>query len=499
MKIHVIKPESQKQSKLRVCAYCRVSTEAEDQENSLENQKSHYEELIRNNPEYEFVNVYYDFGISGFKEQRPGFQKMMQDARDGKVDLIIAKSVSRFARNTVTVLKAVRELKELGIGIFFELQNINTLTEAGELMLTVISAFAQAESDNYSQLTKMGIQRKYEKGEPIQRLEGCFGYTKNAKGEYIPDPLEAKWVRKIYELIADGYTSADVKRYLNSLGVKTVQGVEYTESTVLRIIENEIYKGDFIMHKHFVNADRREVRNVGQVDSWYIEDDHPAIVSRKLWERAQEAIAKKREYLAEGSVVGENSEEVYPYKNKIYCDKCGYPLYLRIYSNGNRANWGCSGQKRFKKHFCGGINVPDSVIRSFGEISEPIYIRKTTDKLGKSTFKFSKENAWKRKHKRKEVPAIPELNEVNYPYFKKIYCMECGSRLVRYTQANETVKWICNGNKRKGNGYCKGVRVPDDIIRDWDIKEDILIERKDDNYGKKGYSYTSKEGAGQKC
>lgn len=492
MKVHVIKPESQKPKKIRVCAYCRVSTESEDQENSLENQKAHYEELIKRNPEYEFVKIYYDFGVSGFRENRPAFQEMMQDARDGKIDLIITKSVSRFARNTVTFLKAVRELKELGVGIFFELQNSNTLTEAGELMLTVISAFAQAESETYSQLSKMGIQRKYEKGEPIQRLERCFGYTKNLKGEYVPDPEEEKWVRIMYELIADGYSSADVKRYLNSSGIKTTAGAEFTESTVLRIIENEIYKGDFIMHKHFVNSDRKEVKNEGQVDSWYIEDDHPAIVSRKLWQRAQDALAAKRDYLATGSVVGENSEEVYPYKNKIFCDKCGYPLYLRIYSNGNRANWGCSGQKRFKKHFCEGINVPDSVIRSFGDIYEPIYIKKVTDKLGKSTFKYSKETAWKRKHKRKEVPVIPELNEENYPYYKKIFCKECGSRLVRYTQANSAVRWICNGNKRKGSSYCKGVRVPDEVIRAWNIETDILIEGKDDKHGKKGYSYTSK-------
>lgn len=498
MKVHVIKPEREKPKKIRVCAYCRVSTESEDQENSLENQKAHYEELIKLNPEYEFVKIYYDFGVSGFRENRPAFQEMMQDVRDGKIDLIITKSVSRFARNTVTFLKAVRELKELGVGIFFELQNSNTLTEAGELMLTVISAFAQAESETYSQLSKMGIQRKYEKGEPIQRLERCFGYTKNLKGEYVPDPEEEKWVRIMYELIADGYSSADVKRYLNSRGIKTTAGVEFTESTVLRIIENEIYKGDFIMHKHFVNSDRKEVKNEGQVDSWYIEDDHPAIVSRRLWQKAQDAIAAKRDYLATGSIVGENTEEVYPHKNKVFCDKCGYPLYLRIYSNGNRACWGCSGQKRYKKRFCEGINVPDSVIRSWGELDEPVYVRKVTDKLGKSTFKYSKETAWSRKHKKKEVPVIPELNETNYPYFKKIYCKECGSRLVRLTQANEAVKWICNGNKRKGADFCRGIRVPDEVIRAWNIDEEILVERKGGKHGKESYSYTSKAGTGKK-
>lgn len=497
MEIHVIKPSVDVDKKLRVCAYCRVSTIEEEQEHSLENQMGHYEEMIRSNSKYEFVNVYYDFGISGFKEKRPGFQKMMQDARDGKIDLIITKSISRFARNTVTVLKAARELKEIGVGIFFELQNINTLTEAGELMLTVLSAFAQAESENYSYLSKLGIQRKYEKGESIQRLERCFGYMKNEKGEYSVDPKEGPWVKRIYELIADGYTSAEVKRHLNEMGIKTVQGVAFTESTIIRIIENEIYKGDFIMHKYFVNADRKEVRNTGQVDSWYVEDDHVAIVSRKLWQRAQDALARKREYLSEGSIVGENTEEIYPYKNQIFCDKCGFPLYRRVYSNGNRVSWGCSGRTRYKKSFCEGINIPDSVIRSWGEIDENIFIRQVVDELGKVSFKYSAERAWQLKHKRKEIPQIPELNEANYPYMKKIYCKKCGSRLVRLVQNNETVHWICNGYKRKGTNFCKGVRVPDEVVRNWDISSNILIDRKDGKDGKKSYSYTGKAGNGK--
>ena len=494
MEIHVIKPTRVELKKLRVCAYCRVSTIATEQENSLENQRSHYEELIRNNPRYEFVDVYYDFGISGFKEKRPGFQRMMQDAREGKIDLIIVKSISRFARNTVTVLKAARELKEMGVGIFFELQDINTMTEAGELMITVLSAFAQAESENYSYLSKLGIQRKYEKGEPIQRLERCFGYRKNEAGEYEVDPKEGPWVKTIYKLIAEGYSSADVKRYLNEQGVKTVQGAEFTESTIFRIVESEIYKGDFIMHKHFVNADRKLVKNTGQVDSWYIEDDHVPIVSRKLWHKAQEALKRKREYLAEGSIVGENSEEVYPFKNQIYCASCGFPLYRRVYSNGNRVNWGCSGQKRYNKDFCEGINVPDSVIRSWGELDGNIYIRKVTDELGKSKFKYVKEITWSHKNKRKPVPVIPELNETTYPYLKKIFCKHCGSRMVRLMQPNGSVIWICNGNKRKGSAFCKGVRIPDEVVRGWKIETEILIEGKVNKHGEKSYSYTSKTG-----
>lgn len=151
MKIKVIKPKKQLQAeKKKVCAYVRVSTDSLEQEDSLDNQAAYFRDFIQSNPEWEFVGIYSDQGISGFKESRPEFQRMIADAKDGKIDLIVVKSVSRFARNTETVLKFSRELKSIGVGIFFQLQNINTLSGAGELMLTILAAFAQAESEGAS-------------------------------------------------------------------------------------------------------------------------------------------------------------------------------------------------------------------------------------------------------------------------------------------------------------------------------------------------------------
>ncbi len=147
-------------------------------------------------------------------------------------------------------------------------------------MLTILAAFAQAESESGSTGAKMVYQRKYEAGIPVQYLERSFGYTKDERGVFVADEAEAVWVRKIYEMAADGYTPASIKRYLNENGVKTVGGVQWVDSTVFRLLENEIYKGDYIMHKHFVNEERKLVRNRGEVDAWYIEDDHEAIVSR---------------------------------------------------------------------------------------------------------------------------------------------------------------------------------------------------------------------------
>lgn len=498
MRIKVIEPTRRKEQKLKVCAYCRVSTDAEEQENSLENQISHYESVIRANPEYEYAGVYHDFAISGFKEERPGLQKMLADARVGKIDLILTKSVSRFARNTSIVLKATRELRELNVGIFFELQNINTLSGEGELMLSIIAAFAQAESESGSVGAKMVYQKKYEQGIPVQYLERSFGYEKDGNGEFIPKEDEAKWVRIIYGMAADGYTPAAIKRYLNENGVKTAQGAAWIDSAVFSLLENEIYKGDYIMHKHYVNEERKLVRNRGQVDAWYIQDDHLPIVSLELWQRAKDAIERKRDYLATGSVVEEMNDENYPYRNSLFCAECGHPLYPRVYSHGNRMNWGCSGQKRYGKCFCEGINVQDSIIRDWN-FEGNIYIRLDSKEKGYKEFSFLKESSWKKRHKKKEyVRQTPQkLNEDDYPYHKFLHCALCGYKLTRSVNTkNHKTTWICSGNKHHTKAFCEGVRVPDDIVREWDISKDIYIEGKVMRNGEKRYSYSSTKPTG---
>ena len=496
MEITVLKAAPNKIGRLRVAAYCRVSTDSTEQEMSIENQISYYEGLIKANPEYVFAGIYHDRGFSGFSDKRPGFQQMMEDARAGTFDQIITKSITRFARNTGTVLKATRELKELGIGVFFELQNINTLTESGELMLTVLAAFAQAESETYSTLGKLAYKRKYEAGIPVQHLERSFGYRLGEKGEYEPDPKEAPWVKRMFELCADGYNLAQIARFMNQEGITTKAGASFSESTVKRILMNEIYKGDYLMHKHYVNAERREVPNRGEVDAWYVADDHVPLVSHKLWARAQEKLEEKRKYLATGSVIGPLDETTYPYMNRVFCAKCGYPLVRRVYSNGNRVTWECSGRQRFLRDFCEGINVPDSTIRSWGEFSGNIYINKETDDLGKTVFKHMMESTWKKTNKKKKRGQLaPELTEENYPYKKHLFCKHCGSRLTRHMKGNGNVTWICSRSKHRGTSACPGVRVPDNVVRSWgDITSDIFIERKDNKNGERGYVYSCKAG-----
>ena len=239
MQIKVIEPKQRIKAKIRVCAYCRVSTEADEQENSLTNQKEYYENLIRSNPSYEYVDVYYDFGISGFKESRPGFQKMMEDARAGKIDLILTKSISRMARNTVTMLKAVRELQSMGVGIFFELQNMNTLSGEGELMLSIYSAFAQAESDDSSKNAYMTFQRKFKEGVPAVQFDRCFGFRLDSEGNPAIDEREAFVVRKIFKLAHEGIAPTRIATHLNEMGIRTKTGKRWDATGVFRTLRNE--------------------------------------------------------------------------------------------------------------------------------------------------------------------------------------------------------------------------------------------------------------------
>lgn len=491
MKISIIEKRPELQKK-KVAAYCRVSTDHDEQEDSLENQIKHYEDEIKSNPTYEFVEVYYDFGISGFKERRPNFQRMIQDAGAGKIDLIITKSISRFARNTDIVLKTTRELKALNVAIFFELQGINTLTSEGELMMTVYAAFAQAESESTRELCKMVYTRKYSAGIPVQYLDRCFGYDKNEKGEFIINEDEAEWVRKMYRMIADGFTAASVKRYLNDNGIKTVKGAKWQDSSVFRIIESEIYKGDYIMHKHFVNDERKLVKNRGEVDSWYIENDHIPIVSKKLWQQAQDALKARRQSHVGNMVPKDLTDENYPYKNRIFCAYCGQPLMRRVYSNGNRVNWGCSGQKRFGKAYCKGINVLDSTIKDW-DFDGKIFIYEKTSKHGIREYAYYKESYWRRTHKKK-VPEnkAPALNDENYPYRNKICCGKCGGRLTRSVNTKSgRVTWLCSNYKHHTLDGCTGTRIFDDEVRKWmPIEAKIYITARRKPNGEKCYTYT---------
>ena len=390
MRIKVIKPtKAVRQQKKKVCAYVRVSTDSLQQEDSLENQTTYFKSFITANPEWEFVGIYSDQGISGYKENRPGFQKMIEDARAGNIDLIVVKSVSRFARNTETVLKFSRELKSIGVGIFFQLQNINTLSGAGELMLTVLAAFAQAESEGASDNAKMTYKRKFESGIPAHGLECTFGYKASAQGDIVVDEEKAAVVRQIFDLAEQGIWPSKIKQYLNKNGVPGCAGGDWDDTAVFRVLHNVSYKGDAILQKTYTDSRRKRHKNEGQVDQWYIAENHQPIVPPDQWDKVQEILQKRSEHLQTPAPPKpdkpRSSRNTYPLSNLIYCPICGEKL-IHKWGKGKNEYWACKTNLKVGKDACKGIWLPAEVANSWGEITEPIVVVQYEDEYGMRRF-----------------------------------------------------------------------------------------------------------------
>ena len=390
MRIKVIKPtKAVQQQKKKVCAYVRVSTDSLQQEDSLENQTTYFKGFITANPEWEFVGIYSDQGISGYKENRPGFQKMIEDARAGNIDLIVVKSISRFARNTETVLKFTRELKSIGVGIFFELQNINTLSGAGELMLTILAALAHAESEGASANAKMTYKRKFESGIPAHGLESTFGYKANAQGDIVVDEEKATVVRQIFDLAEQGIWPSKIKQYLNKNGVPGCAGGDWDDTAVFRVLHNVSYKGDLILQKTYRDSRRKQRKNEGQVDQWYIAENHQPIVPPDQWDKVQEILQKRSEHLQTPAPPKpdkpRSSRNTYPLSNLIYCPICGEKL-IHKWGKGRNEYWACKTNLKVGKDACKGIWLPAEVANSWGTITEPIVAVQYEDEYGMRRF-----------------------------------------------------------------------------------------------------------------
>ncbi|MBQ4434687.1 MAG: recombinase family protein [Clostridia bacterium] len=493
--VTIIPQRSRDEAKrIPVAVYCRVSTKAERQGDSLENQIEHYTEAIGDDPRYELVEIYYDFGISGFKDTRPGFQRMMDDAEAGRFRQVITKAITRFARNTRTVLDSTRRLKELGIGVYFELQGIDTLSQEGELLMTLFAAFGQAESEGARMHTLMALKRKYEEGRPPRQLQRSMGYSKGEDGEFYPDEY-APLVLEMYEMAADGYTAGQITNYLNAEGITNHNGCAFHRASVTRLLRNPAYKGDFIAQQYYVNEDRRLVKNGGEKPMYYIEEDHIPIVTRQLWERAQETLnAATHKAVPTESQPMELNDENYPYRHQLFCSECGHRLQRAV--RAGRVLWECSGKARFSQDFCAGVTVTDDEVRSWLPLADGGHYVSATVEKGKITgHAHEPEAEWEKTHRRKNRSAAglaPELTEENYPYMNRVFCKYCGSRLRRIVSNAGKVTWLCDGLSRQGKQFCKGIRVPDEKLKPLaGLAGDFYIGKEKVN-GTEGYGYSRK-------
>ena len=347
--------------KLRVAAYCRVSTEEEEQQGSFEIQKLYYTEKIESTPEWEVAGIYADDGISGVHtKKRDGFNQMTQDCKKHRIDLILTKSISRFARNTLDSIQYVRMLKQMGIAVVFEKENINTATMNSEMILTVLSAFAQAESESISQNVARGKRMGYKHGKFAFPYGRIIGYRKGADGKPEIIPEEAEVVRWIYKRYLAGASTRMLRDELHEQGVTySEKSPQWTLPHIKSILRNEKYCGDVLMQKTFQQdvINRKVIKNTGQLPMYLIENHHEGIVSREKYnavqaEMARRKAAKSPSKRASTGLAAYTSR--YALSDRLVCGECG-TLYRRCTwtrPDGKRVVWCCVSRLDYGKKYC---------------------------------------------------------------------------------------------------------------------------------------------------
>lgn len=349
--------------KTRVAAYCRVSTASDEQLISLDAQKAHYESYIRSNDDWEYAGLYYDEGITGTKaEVRDGLQALLKDCEDGKIDLIITKSISRFSRNTTDCLEMVRKLVEMGVFIFFEKENINTGSMESELMLSILSSLAESESVSISENSKWSIRRRYQNGTFIISY-APYGYA-NIDGEMRIVPEEAEVVKRIFAECLAGTGTYTIARNLNADHIPTKKNGKWHGGTVNGILTNEKYTGDVLFQKTYTDDSFNRHTNYGEVDQFFCENHHEAIISHEDFERVQDVLAQRAAEKGNG-INTSRYQNRYTFSGKIICGECGTTFKRRTHykPSGNYIAWTC-GLHIENKHACTMLYVEESAIKS---------------------------------------------------------------------------------------------------------------------------------------
>lgn len=373
--------------KLKVAAYCRVSTEQEEQQGSFDIQVKHYTELINANPEWELADIYADDGISGTSvKNRKEFMRMIDDCMAGKIDLVITKSISRFARNTLDCLKYVRMLKDKNIGIKFEKENIYTLDASGELLLTIMASLAQQESQSLSQNVRMGYQFRFQQGKSSGVPGGLLGYESDGKGGMKIVPEEAKTIKRIYKEFLEGYGAKAIAKHLEKDGVRKKKGsTKWYTSNIQKILVNEKYMGDSLLQKTMRKSilDKRSYKNDGSLPQYYVTDSHEGIISKDVFLLVQEEIKRRNDFKDITNNTRLQYSGKYAFSSKIFCGKCG-GSYLRdsqVFKEGRKTIWKCATRIKDGKHVC------DSELIKEDEINDAcLKAINSSLKLNKKTF-----------------------------------------------------------------------------------------------------------------
>ena len=359
------KPEAVRVSKrqLRVAAYCRVSTDDEEQLTSYEAQKNYYTDKIMTNKEWTMAGIFADEGITGTSaRKRPEFLRMIRQCKQGKIDIVLTKSISRFARNTVDCLNYVRALKELGIAVIFEKENMNTLEIDSEILITMLGAFAQSESESISANVRWGMRQAMKEGKATIQYKYLYGYRKgdDSKPEIIPDQAEV--VRKIYDLFLSGTPVRGIQEYLNTSAVPNINGEpKWARSAIDSILTNEKYCGDVLLQKTYIDdcINKKVKKNTGQLPMYLVQNHHEGIISRETFDAAQAELARRsagKSPSKKNAPTGRSRySSKYALSDRLYCGECGTRYQRCTWRNrdgSKRIVWRCVSRVDYGSKYC---------------------------------------------------------------------------------------------------------------------------------------------------
>lgn len=348
--------------KIRVCAYARVSTSSDEQYTSYITQITYYQKLISKNPNYIFAGVFADEGKSGTNtKHRKEFNKMISLAKQGLIDKILTKSISRFARNTVDCLSIINDLNLHNVEVFFEKENISSLDPNIEVVMSLYSGVAEEESRSISENVKWGIKKRFEKGIHHMNTSVILGYTKDSEGNVIIDEKQAIIVRTIYDLYINGLGTRKIKEHLESQDYLTAKGnITWNKSTIMSILKNEKYMGDALLQKTFKPTYHSQKRliNAGQMPQYYVENSHPAIISKSQYKQVQEIRnARKQAYSSNNDTYRKAEKSIYT--SFVRCPHCGkfYQMKTRTYYKTGEVTKFLQCSSNSVKKTCPGKNI----------------------------------------------------------------------------------------------------------------------------------------------
>ena len=475
--INKIEPKiPQMPSRKKVAAYARVSIETERLQHSLSAQVSYYSELIQSNPEWEYAGVYADDGITGTKTNREEFQRLLADCEAGKIDIILTKSISRFARNTVDLLETVRHLKELGIEVRFEKERINSLSGDGEVMLTLLASFAQEEIISLSNNVKWGTRKRMEQGIPNGHFR-IYGYRWEGD-QLVIVPEEAAIVRRIFQNFLDGKSRLETEREFAAEGITTRDGCRWVDSNIKVILTNITYTGNLLLQKEYIEdpLTKKRKKNRGELPQFYVEGTHEAIIDKETFDYVQAEIARRRELGA----FANKSLNITCFTSKLKCSRCGCSYVRNQRANRTKhtstyddtiVTWGCGTQKK-KGGRCSNKDIPERVLREactaaldLEDFDEDIFLERvdTIQVLDGQVLEFhfydgtisqiewvstAKKDCWTEEHKDRQREwmknYMANCTDGRFNEFTtRIRCEHCGSTFRRNTQPSKSA----NGGK----------------------------------------------------